>query len=207
LESATKRLQEAFTMGEYVPEIRTLPREKKRQALEFSRKGYQLVSALDVKDYTLAESLVTDLSKIAKDFDASKPTALIETSKLGAQMHLAKARNAAISGDHQTLETELTAAAELWPRNPQLAEISGKIFDQGNTAQQTLNSFDQLVSQKNYRQIYDDKERYIAAAALYPDRQTQPWPSRATTPERGKPWKRSPPNTRTTTNSARRGPI
>jgi len=173
LESATKRLQEAFTMGEYVPEIRTLPREKKRQALEFSRKGYQLISALDVKDYALAEKLVTDLGKIAKDFDASKPTGLIETSKLGAQMHLAKARNAALSGDHQTLETELAAAADLWPRNPQLAEISGKIFDQGNTAQQTLNSFDQLVSQKNYRQIYDDKERYIAAAALYPDRQAQ----------------------------------
>jgi len=173
LESATKRLAEAFTVGEYVPEIRTLPREKKRRALDFSRKSYQLISALDVKDYTLAEGLVTDLGKIAKDFDASKPTGLIETSKVGANMHLAKARNAALSGDHQTLETELAAAADLWPRNPQLAEISGKIFDQGNSVQQTLNSFDQLVSQKNYRQIYDDSPRYIAATSLYPERLTQ----------------------------------
>jgi hypothetical protein len=37
LESATKRLAESFTVGEYVPEIRTLPREKKRLALEFIR--------------------------------------------------------------------------------------------------------------------------------------------------------------------------
>ena len=52
LESATKRLAEAFTVGECVPEIRTLPREKKRQALEFVQKSNQLISAMEVKDYT-----------------------------------------------------------------------------------------------------------------------------------------------------------
>ena len=72
---------------------------KKRQALEFTRKSNQLISALDVKDYTLAEKLVDELGKIAKDFDSSKPTGLVETSKTVAQMHLAKARNAALSGD------------------------------------------------------------------------------------------------------------
>ena len=173
LESATKRLAEAFTVGEYVPEIRTLARDKKRQALDFSRKSYQLISALDVKDYTLAEQLVVELGKVAKDFDSSKPTGLIETSKVGAQMHLAKARNAALSGDRQTLETELSAAADLWPRNPQLAEVSKMIFSQGDVQQRALIDFDQLVSQKNYRQIYDDSPRYIAATALYPDRLTQ----------------------------------
>jgi tetratricopeptide (TPR) repeat protein len=168
LESATKRLGEAFTVGEYVPEIRTLSRDKKRQALDFSRKSYQLISALEVKDYTLAEHLVTELGKVAKDFDASKPTGLIETSKVGAQMHLAKARNAALSGDHQTLEAELTAATELWPRNPQLAEVTRTIFFQGDTQAQTLLDFDQLVSQKNYRRIYDDSPRFIAASAQDP---------------------------------------
>jgi tetratricopeptide (TPR) repeat protein len=98
---------------------------------------------------------------------------LIETSKVGAQMHLAKARNAALSGDRQTLETELSQAAELWPRNPQLAEVSKMIFSQGDVQQRALIDFDQLVSQKNYRQIYDDSPRYIAATALYPDRLAQ----------------------------------
>jgi hypothetical protein len=173
LESATKRLQEAFTVGEYVPEIRTLSRDKKRQALDFSRKSNQLISALDAKDFTLAEKLVAGLSKTATDFDASKATGLIETSKVQAQMHLAKARNAALSGDHKTLETELTAATAVWPRNPQLAEVSNKIFSQGDTQQQALLDFDQLVSQKNYRQIYNDSPRYIAAAALFPERLAQ----------------------------------
>jgi hypothetical protein len=173
LDSATKRLAEAFTVGEFVPEIRTLSRDKKRQALDFSRKSYQLISALDVKDYTLAEQLVNDLRKVAKDFDASKPTGLIETSKVGARLHLAKARNAAFSGDQQTLDTELKAAVELWPRNPELAEVANMISSRGNVQEQALIDFDQLVSQKNYRRIYDDSPRFIAATALDPARLAQ----------------------------------
>ncbi len=173
LESATKRLAEAFTVGEYVPDIRTLPREKKRQALEFAQKTNQLISAIEVKDYGLAEQVVNDLGRIAKDFDNSKPMAAIETSKTVAQMHLAKARNAALSGDKATLEAEMTAATELWPRNPALKEISGMIFSQGDVLQKALLDFDQLLSQKNHRQIFDDKARFIAATAQYPERATQ----------------------------------
>ena len=173
LESATKRLAEGFTMGEYVPEIRTLARDKKRQALEFTQKTNQLISAIEVKDYTLAEQLVNELGKIARDFDNSKPMAMIETSKTVAGLHLAKARNAALSGDKVTLEAELTAATELWPRNPALKEISGMIFSQGDVLQKALLDFDQLLSQKNYRQIFDDKARFIGATAQYPERLKQ----------------------------------
>jgi hypothetical protein len=170
LESATKRLAEAFTVGEYLPEIRTLPREKKRQALEFSQKSNQLISAIEVKDYGLAEKLVKDLAVIAKDFDSSKPMAAIETARTVAQMRLAKARNAALSGDRQTLEAELAAATELWPRNPALADVSKTIFDQGDVQQRAISDLDQLLSQKNYRSIFDDSARYIAATAIYPER-------------------------------------
>jgi len=173
LESATKRLGEAFTVGEYLPELRTLPRDKKRLALEFSQKGNQLISAIEVKDYTLAEKLVHDLEKSAKDFDNSKPMAAIETAKTVSALHLAKAKNAAVSGDKQTLETELKEATEIWPRNPALAEVSGLIFSQADVQQKALVDLDQLLSQHNYRQIYDDKVRFIAAAALYPNRQEQ----------------------------------
>jgi len=39
--------------------------------------------------------------------------------------------------------------------------------------QKALVDLDQLLSQHNYRQIYDDKVRFIAATALYPSRQGQ----------------------------------
>jgi hypothetical protein len=173
LESATKRLAESFTMGEFVPEIRTLPRELKRKALEFSHKSFQLVSAIDVKDYTLAEQLVNDLTKMAKDFDSSKPMAAIETARQISDMHLAKARNASLKGDEVTLQAELTAATELWPRNPALAELSKKIFSLGDVQQKAVIDFDTLYSQKNYRQIYEDSPRYIAAIGFYPEKKAQ----------------------------------
>jgi roadblock/LC7 domain-containing protein len=173
LESASKRLAEAFAVGEYVPEIRTLPREKKRQTLEFVQKANKLLSTMEAKDYTEAEKLINDLGKTAKDFDASKPRAFIESSHRGAQLHLAKARNAALSGDKETLEKSLAAAAELWPLNPQLAEVSNMIFSQGDVQQKAVVDFDQLLGQKNYRQIFDNNARFIAALALYPDKSKQ----------------------------------
>jgi hypothetical protein len=173
MESASKRLAEAFTTGEYLPEIRTLPRTQKRQALAFVQKSDQLLSALEVKDYTLAEKLVDELSKTATDFDTSKATAAIETAKQISALHLAKARNAAVSGDRATLEEELKEATEIWPRNPALTQISGLIFSQSDVQQKALVDLDELLSQHNYREIYNDKMRFIAAAAMYPDRQKQ----------------------------------
>lgn len=173
LESATKRLAETFLVGEYMPQLRTLERDKKRQALAFVQKSNRLMSALEVKDYGEAETLVIDLQDSAKDFDSSKPMHAIQTAKTVAAMHIAKAKNAAVSGDRDTLETELASATQIWPRNPDLADISKMIFSQADVQNKALVDFDQLLSQKNYRQIFDDKERFIAAAALDPDRQEQ----------------------------------
>lgn len=173
LQSASKRLAESFVIGEYLPQIRTLDREDKRRALAFVQKSNQLISALEVKDYTLAEKLVTELNETAKDTDTSKPTAAIETARLVSAMHIAKARSAAVSGDKSTLETELKAATEIWPRNPALAEVFEQISLQGDEQSRALTDFDQLLSQNNHRQIFDDKMRFIAATAMNPEKQEE----------------------------------
>lgn len=173
MESATKRLAETFILGEYMPDVRTLSRDDKRRALAFVQKTNQLISAIEVKDYTLAAKLVKDLDESAKDFDNSKPMAAIETARTVAAMHIAKAKNAAVSGDKTTLESELKSATEIWPRNPALAEVGGMIFSQADVQQRALVDFDQLLSQKNFRQIYDDKMRFIAATAMFPEKQEQ----------------------------------
>lgn len=173
LESASKRLAETFLIGEYLPSVRTLSREDKRKALTFVRRANQLISAIEVKDFTLAEQLVKELNETARDSDTSKATAAIETARQIAAMHIAKARNAAVSGDKVTLEAELTAAAQVWPRNPDLKSVADKIFDQGDVQARALVDFDQLISQKNFRQIYDDRMRFIAATAMAPEKQEQ----------------------------------
>jgi len=173
LESATKRLAESFIVGEYMPEIRTLPRDMKQQSLDFTQKSNRLISALDVRDFTLAESLVKEMETMAKDFDSSQPRAAIETARTVSLMHLAKAKNAAVSGDRATLENELREATAMWPRNPALAEVSKLIFSQADVQQQAVADLERLLSQHNYRQIFDDKLRFIAATAIYPERREQ----------------------------------
>ncbi|MEM6885191.1 MAG: hypothetical protein AAF571_09170 [Verrucomicrobiota bacterium] len=171
LASATERLQEAFAVGQYLPVIRSLPREDKRQVLNFQQKRNQLLSALEVRDYTLAEELVEKLEGMAEDFDASKAHAVIQTASTVSSMHLVKARAAATSGDKETLEKELKAAAEIWPRNPDLAEFTKEIFTQTDVQQQAIAELDRLIQTKNYREIFNNQVRYIAAAALYPEKQ------------------------------------
>jgi len=173
LNSATERLQEAFAIGQYLPVIRSLPREEKRKILDFQQKRNQLLSALEVRDYTLAAGLIEELQSMAGDFDASKAQAAVQTARTVSGMHLVKARTAATSGDKATLEAELKAAAEIWPRNPDLAEFTKEIFTQADSQQQAIDELDRLMQTNNYRAIFENQVRYIAAAALYPQKQEE----------------------------------
>ena len=170
MQGATMRMQEVFVTGEYMPEVRLVQRDKKRKCLDFAQKSYQLVSAIDVRDYGRAELLVKDMKKVANDFDDSKPSQAIEGARVQARMLIAKARDAALNNDKPTLEKALTDAAEVWPNNPEFKEATEKLFSQSDVVQKALGEFDQLISQRNFRQIYNDKIRFIAAVAVNPDR-------------------------------------
>jgi hypothetical protein len=173
MDSASKRLSESFLVGEYMPEIRTLDREKKRLALEYMQKVNRLISTLDVKDYIQAETLVKEIEAMAKDFDSTKPRAAIDLAKTESGFHLAKARTAGIAGDKQTFEDELKQAATVWPRNPALLEFATTAFGQSDVQAKALADFDQLLSQGNIRQIYNDKLRFIVAVSTSPERQAK----------------------------------
>jgi hypothetical protein len=173
MESASNRLMETFMVGEYLPSVRTLDRDDKRKALAFVQKGRQLISALEVRDYTLAEKLVEELNISAKDIDTSKATAAIETARQVASMHIAKSKTAAVAGDQATVNAELEAAAQIWPRNPALKTFADNLFTKTDVQARALVDLEQLISQKNYRQIYDDRMRFIAATAMEPSKQEQ----------------------------------
>jgi hypothetical protein len=172
LQSATQRLQEVFITGEYMPSVRLVKRDEKRQCLDFSQKAFQLISSIDVRDYTRAEELVTHLKRIAKDFDDSKPTQAINVARITQRGLIAKAKDALLNNDRPTFEKALTDAAAVWPNSAEFKEASETMFGQGDKVQRTMLEFDQLVSQKNYRQIFNDAFRYGAAVELSPERKT-----------------------------------
>ncbi|MEI6872904.1 MAG: hypothetical protein WCL08_11530, partial [Verrucomicrobiota bacterium] len=171
LRSATERLRDALVVGEYMPEVRTIPFERKRRVLSFLQKSEQFKSAMEVRDYGVALELLdgpSGIQKIAADFDASKYRALIETTRNTARLILAKARNAAISGDRKAFENALSEAAAIWPNNPELSEVASKAFQAGDVGAQTLQEMEQLIAQHNTRRIAEDAGRFLAAVQTAP---------------------------------------
>ncbi|MFC7339055.1 hypothetical protein ACFQY0_17815 [Haloferula chungangensis] len=166
LQSASKRLSESYMVGEFMPAIQTLPREKKRRVLEFVRESYKLIAAIDSKDYTAAEGLVESLKKTASDFDATKAEAAIATYTRVGNMHIDSAKLAAASGDNEKAAAEIQKAMEVWPQNPKLAEFD-HLVSQGSGLVIAKNDFDRLLAENNYREIF--KRQYELAPAIRDD--------------------------------------
>lgn len=166
LQSAAKRLSEAYAVGEFMPAIRTLPREQKRKVLEFVRESYKLIAALDAKDYTAAKELAAKLKASAGDFDATKAEAAIATYTRVSDMHINAAKLAASQRDNEKASAEIQKAMEVWPQNPKLAEFD-KLVEAGGGMAVAKNDFDRLLSEQNYREIF--RRQYELAPAIHGD--------------------------------------
>jgi hypothetical protein len=169
--SASKRLMEAFILGEFLPPVQTVSLEKKQSILEFVRAYNQLLSSLEVKDYALAEEKVNALRALGQDFDHSKPLAAINTARLTSNMHVQTAINEGLRGNEQAYKENIAAATQIWPTNPELKTAFDSMAKQGNRQIQTINDLDRLIATRSFRQINTDKGRYIAAVVDDPKRQ------------------------------------
>lgn len=170
LESASKRLAEAYMVGEFMPSIDTLPREKKRKVLEFVRSSNVLLSAIDSKDYVKATEQIEELKGKAKDFDATKAQAAVATFTRASDMHIMMAKNHLAARDMEKAQEEVRLAMEIWPQNPKLAEFD-RLVDKGGTMIQLRNDFDRLFAEQNYREVF--KRQYEFATAIKDDADRQ----------------------------------
>lgn len=171
IDGAMRQLQQAYVTGEHLPAVQAVPRERKREILGYAQNSFQLVNAIEVKDYGLAEQLVNEMKTQAADFDYSKPTAAIEGAKLSSNMRIRTAKNAALQGDNDAYEENIMAAAQIWPQNPMLKEQFDLIADSADVQQQAKLEFDRLLGTRSYRQIFDNKARFIAATVDDTERQ------------------------------------
>lgn len=172
-QSASNRLMEAFGIGEYLPRVRRLPMSEKLKVLDYVRDGNQLINALEMKDFGLAEELVMKLRKNSKDFDFSKPQAAIETARTVTDMHLINAKAAMQKGDQVAYAAAMKEATTIWPTNPKLRTLSEFVGQSSDVQAQSLLDLDRLLSQRAFRQIFEQQGRFFAAAINYPARQEQ----------------------------------
>lgn len=165
LHSGSKRLTEAFAIGEFMPAVQSIPSENRRKILEYVRDGHALVKAMDVHDYARAKIYLEALKKRSSDFDSTKAEGAIAAYTRVSNSHLRAAKIALMKGDDVKFEKELANATQVWPTNPKLAEIDQRLdlmIGQGDQANNILNDYDRLLGDKNYRAIAD---RYVDFAA------------------------------------------
>ena len=169
IESASSQLASVFTKGEYLPSVRLLTQDEKRKTLSYAQLCNRLVNAANSGNIDALSEVVTKMKAMNPSFDDAEILAKLQGVKTASSLLVAQAKVAASKGDLQSVQTQITRAASLWPNNPEVTSFSADMSKLGNVARpevQALSDFDQLDSQHNYRQIFDDKEKYIAALAM-----------------------------------------
>jgi len=172
LESASKRLAESYLVGEFMPSINTMPRERKRKVLTFVRESYVLLNAIDSKDYSKASEQIKILKDQAADFDATKAEAAIATYSRASDMSIMMAKNHLAANEIDLARAEIQKAMEVWPQNPKLAEFD-RLVEAGGSVIQLRNDFDRLFAEQNYREVFKRQHELAQGITNDPDRQAK----------------------------------
>ncbi|MDB4711170.1 hypothetical protein OAF35_00725 [Verrucomicrobiales bacterium] len=173
LETASKRLAESFFVGEYLPKIRTLDREKKQKVQYFVRDADALLSAMEVRDYETASELIERMKTKAVDFNYSKAKAGVEFYTNLSNSSLSQAKIAAQQNEMEEYKRQIKIAIESWPLNPKIKEQNDLFASIADIQVTTLNELDTLLAQGNNREIMKNRGRFIAAAHNDPKRSEQ----------------------------------
>ncbi len=167
LHSASKRLTEAYAIGEFLPVVQTVPSNDRRKILEYVRDGYALVKTMDVRDYASAKILLDELKKRSSDFDSTKAEGAIAAYTRVSNGHLRAAKIALMKGDEAKFQQELKNATSVWPTNPKLDEIDKQLdtmIADGDVGRKLINDFDRLLSENNFREIFKRRFEFMPVA-------------------------------------------
>jgi tetratricopeptide (TPR) repeat protein len=171
--AATNNLQQAYVLSEFSPAVLGVPLANKKPILALSRELNRMRNMIEARDFTDLESILTEIKQTAPDFDAVKAMSIINGVKLESQLDLGKAKLAAQQGDLKSAMEDFQQAAEAWPGNPDLKDKALSFFNSEDTQNQSLEEFDRLVAENNYRAIYDKQLAFAPAMKDDTKRQDQ----------------------------------
>jgi tetratricopeptide (TPR) repeat protein len=171
--AAAEQLQEAFVGNEFHPALQGLPRDEKEKVGEYLDKLSVLKNQLESRDFEQVDGQIAAIQKIATDFDATKPLALVNGVKLESRLRLGKARLLAEGGQLDLAMQEFQTAAEEWPGNPDLQNSATGFFNNEDVQNQSTADFDRLVKEENYREIFDRQLAFAPAVKGDPAREQQ----------------------------------
>ena len=159
-EQALQRLQEAFFPGEHLSSLRTFSWEKRQELWKYLRAKERVLASASGKDYLAALQAMSELDFISKSNPFAKEKAEIENLKKSSDMYIAKAKDAATRGDYESMNKAIEESAKIWPQNPEL----GSMIKERDKAIQGKEELRELLQQKNYKYIINEKAKFLALA-------------------------------------------
>ncbi len=163
LHQASRRLMEAFMIGEFLEPLSTLPLIEKRKVQRYSSRLFELYDVMNARDYTKAKALVEELKELATDFPSAKADSAITAYTLQSDLSVERAKSLMLRGSEDRAAEEIRKATETWPTNPKLNEIRD-LMSQGNEIVRAQNDFDRLLGEQNFREIFNRRAEFIVAA-------------------------------------------
>ena len=116
-----------------------------------------------IDDY--AEEILKEILTYVKDFDTGQIEAFIETSRQLSNLALQRALVCAQSKNQPGVEAALKEAVEFWPTNPEIQKFLKTMVSRLDIKDVAVSDFDRLLSQKDFRGIFNDRFRFAAALA------------------------------------------
>jgi len=167
ISGASTELQNAFIENEFYPGLKGVDRDQKSKVGDYLAKLEVLKNQLESRTFESVEGQIADIQKIASDFDATKPMAIVNDVKLSSSLNLGKAKMLAQQGELDDAMKSFQDAAEEWPGNPQLKDSANQFFGKQDVINQSTDDFDRLVADSNYRAIAD--KAVVFAPAVHGD--------------------------------------
>ncbi len=163
LADATQHLIQAVAIGEYMQSVTTFPTEHRQRIARYWDMRKRAFTALNARDYGTVEELADRMKEMDADFDDSMLRSYCAGKKRQSDFCLRNAMKALQAGNEEEFNKQITEAATIWPRNPNLdkgAEHLTKLDNQDPAKDE----FRQLWQAREYRRIYDNQARYEIAA-------------------------------------------
>ena len=160
IDSATKRMIEAYVIGEHLTDIHTFPTAGRKQMHDYINLSNNLKEASEVRNWEEAEHYTQKLRDLSKDFRYIKAITAINSYKNASNASLSQFRIFMAKGDHRASGEYYKQAMAYWPTNPKVADINASIESTINAGmrqskmldQKTL-EFEDLTRNSDYRNV------------------------------------------------------
>ncbi len=163
LGEATNRLITAVAAGEYMQCVATFPSKDRQRIAEYWTLRKRSLTALNARDYDNVERIADEMKKLDTEFDDSLLRSYTSGKKRQSNFALRSARKALAEGNDEEFRKHVTEAAVIWPLNPNLDKGEEEIAKLDSFEPQKA-EFKVLVERKEYRTIYNERERFKVVA-------------------------------------------